>query len=156
MKLRKVLFIVLGVVVIAGIAVFIWWLAQRLSTSKEQKAIRNINVAALKTDSEKAIGVIDYPGAKVITPAAKVGTNETAVYETTDSMDGAVGIYYQDILNRYKSYEVDKKTITKDDALGKKATVITCSGQTGTLTVTIWPETNGMTKIEVVKTSDFK
>lgn len=154
--MRKILWLLLGVMIVGLIGTGIWWLVSRNSLNKEQAAIRNINVAALKTDSEKAIGTIDYPGGKVITAAAKDGNNEKAVFETTDSSDGAVGIYYQDILNRYKNYSVSKKSITKDDALNKKATVVIVAGQTGTITVTIWPKSNGMTQVEIVKTSDFK
>lgn len=156
MKLRKVLLIILGVAVLCAVGVGIWTLVNKVSTSKEQKTIRNINVRSLSGDNEKKIATIIYPGAKKDTEVKTQGQNQVVNLTTTDSVDGAFNIYYQDILNRYKTYEVTKKDITQDDALNKKARVIVCSGQTGTITVTIWANKNGMTQIEIVTTSDFK
>lgn len=156
MRTRKILYIILGIVVVALIIVCIWALVDRIQLKKEQAAIRNINVQALEGANEQKIGTIYYPSGKVITETAKDGTNEKAVFETTDSLQGAVGIYYQDILNRYKNYNVNQVTVTKDDALNNKAVVITCSGKTGKITITIWAKTNGMTQVEVVTSGDFK
>lgn len=156
MKLRKALLIALGVVLIIGVGVGIWLLVNKVSTSKEQKAIRNINVGALKDDNEKKIGTIIYAGAKKDGDIKTTDNSSTATLTSTDSVDGAFNIYYQDILNRYKTYAVSKKDITKDDALNKTARVIVCSGQSGSITVTIWGKTNGLTQIEIVTTSDFK
>lgn len=156
MKLRKILFIILGVIVLCAVGVGIWALSNRASVSKEQKTIRNINVRSLSGDNEKKIGTIIYPGAKKDSKVETEDQNQVINQTTTDSVDGAFNIYYQDILNRYKTYEVTKKDITKDDALDKSARVIVCSGQTGTITVTIWANKNGMTQIAIVTTADFK
>lgn len=156
MKLRKILLIILGVVLLCGVGMGIWALTNRVSVSKEQKAIRNINVRSLSDDNEKKIGTVIYAGAKKDGEIKTSDTNQTVNLTTTDSVDGAFNIYYQDILNRYKSYDVTKKDITKDDALSGSARVIVCSGQTGTITVTIWGNKNGMSQIEIVTTKDFK
>jgi len=144
------------VIIIGAIITGIVYVVQRQNEKKAAAALRNVNVAALSNANEKAIATIYYPGAKVITDVAKDGSNEKAVFETTDSVDGAVNIYYQDLLNRYKTYDVTKTTTSKSDALNKKATVITCSGQTGKITITVWGKTNGMTQVEVVTSSNFK
>lgn len=156
MKLRKVLWVVLAVVVIIGIVIGIWALIVSRQSSKEQKALRNINVQALANDNEKNLGTLIYGGAKLIGEVKTENSNKVAELETTDSLDGAFNIYYQDLLNRYKNYEVSKKDITKDDAVGKKAKVIIVSGATGKITATIWSKSNGMTQIEIVTSSDFK
>lgn len=156
MKLRKVLWIILGVIVIFAIGTGIWTLTKKSSASKQQEAIRNINVRSLSGDNEKKIGTIIYPGTKSEVKVKTDNKNQTVNLATTDSVDGAFNIYYQDILNRYKTYSVTKKDITKDDALNKIAHVIVCSGQTGTITVTIWADKSGMTQIEIVTTQDFK
>ncbi len=153
--MRKTLLIVIGVLLLGAIGTGIWYYTVK---KKEEKTsgLRNINVASLSSNEEKKIATIYYPGAKVLSDAKQEGSNNKAVFETTDSMDGAANIYYQDLLNRYKSYNVTKKTVKKTDALNKKATVITCSGKTGKITITIWAKTNGMTQVEVVTSGDFK
>lgn len=156
MKLRRILWIILGVVVIAALGVGIWALANRVSVSKEQKAIRNINVRSLADESEKAIGTIIYAGAKKDSEVKATDSDQTINLTTTDSVEGAFNIYYQDILNRYKTYDVTKKTIAKSEALNKEARVIVCSGQSGTITATIWGDTKGMTHVEIVTSKDFK
>jgi len=156
MKLRKVLLIIFGVIILCAVGVGIWALVNKASISKEQKTIRNINVRSLNGDNEKKIGTIIYPGTKSEVKVKTDNKNQTVNLATTDSVDGALNIYYQDILNRYKTYSVTKKDITKADALNKSARVIVCSGQTGTITVTIWADKSGMTQIEIVTTQDFK
>lgn len=157
MKFRKILLIILAIVLIVLIAVAVWALVKRqVDKKKSEEALRNINVAALSTAKEKLLGTIYYPGGKIISDATQEGSNEKATFESTDSMDGASSIYYQDLLNRYKNYDVSKKTISKDDSADGKATVITCSGQKGKITITIWTKKDGLTQIEVVTSSDFK
>jgi len=156
MKLRKVLLIVLTVILFVAVGVGIWSLINKNSTSKEQEAMRNINVRSLSDDNEKKIGTIIYAGAKKDSEVAVDDKNQVINLTTTDSVDGAFNIYYQDILNRYKTYSVTKKDITKNDALNKKARVIICSGQTGTITVTVWGNAKGMSQIEIVTTKDFR
>lgn len=156
MKARKVLWIILGIVVLIGLITLIWYLAQRVAINKEQKEIRNINVSALANDNEKKLGTIIYGATKLLGEIKEENNNQKANLETTDSLDGAFNIYYQDVLNRYKDYSVSKKTITKSEALNKEAKVITVSGQTGTITITVWARTDGMTQIEIVTSKDFK
>lgn len=156
MKIKKVLLVILGVVLLIAIGIGIWMLVSKVSVSKEQKSIRNINVRTLNDDNENKIGTIIYAGAKKDGEVKTDGNNQVVNLTTTDSVDGAFNIYYQDILNRYKTYNVTKRDITKDDALDKKARVIVCSGQTGTITITIWANKNGMSQIEIVTTADFK
>lgn len=156
MKLRKVLLVILGIIIVAGILIGIWALVVSRQEGKEQKALRNINVQALANDNEKDLGTLIYGGAKLIGEVATENNNNVANLETTDSLDGAFNIYYQDLLNRYKNYEVSKKDITKENAVGKKAKVIIVSGATGKITTTIWGKSNGMTQIEIVTSSDFK
>ena len=156
MRLRKVLWVILGIVVVIGIAVGIWSIVVSRQSNKEQKALRNINVQALSNDNEKSLGTLIYGGAKLIGEITTENSNKVANLETTDSLDGAFNIYYQDLLNRYKNYEVSKKEITKEDAVGQKAKVIIVSGATGKITTTIWTKSNGMTQIEIVTSSDFK
>lgn len=156
MKMRKTLLIILGVVIIAGIGIGIWALFQKAAVTKEQVTMRNINVQKLANENETKIGTIIYAGAKMLSEVKEENNNQKVNLETTDSIDGAFNIYYQDLLNRYKDYPVSKKTITKDDALDKKAKVIIVSGQTGKITVTAWPKTNGMTEIEIITSKDFK
>jgi len=156
MKLKKILLIVLAVVLLVAIGVGIWSLASRNSTSSEQKTIRNVNVRSLDGDDEKKLGTIIYAGAKKDGDLKTNDKNQTINLITTDSVDGAFNIYYQDILNRYKNYAVSKKTITKDDALDKQARVIVCAGQTGSITITIWANQGGLSHIEILTTEDFK
>lgn len=154
--MRKVLWIILAIVLVVFLAVFIWWLVDRSSTKKDQTSIRNINVAPLANDSENKLGTIIYSAAKKLSEVQTEGNNDVINLETTDSLDGAFNIYYQDVLNRYKTYSVNKKDISKSDALNKIAKVITVSGQTGKITITIWAKNNGMTQIEIVTSKDFK
>jgi len=157
MKLRKVLLIILGVVVLAGISVGIWAFVSHRSTSdNEIPEVRNINVQALASDDEKKLGTIIYNGAKANGDVTTYDARQVALLTTTDSLDGAFNIYYQDLLNRYKSYRVTKKDITKDDALDNKAKELVCYGQTGTITIIIWGDTLGMTQIEIITSKDFK
>ena len=156
MKLRKVLLIILGIIVLAAIGVGIWSFSNKSSVLEEQKVIRNINVRPLANDNEKKIGTVIYPGAKDDSKVETENQNQVVNLTTTDSVDGAFNIYYQDILNRYKTYEVTKKDITKNDALNQKARVIVCSGQTGTITITLWPTVDGLTQIKISTTQDFK
>lgn len=157
MKSRRVLLIILGVVVLAGIGVGIWaFVTHRTTSDNEIPELRNINVQALASDDEKKLGTIIYNGAKANGDVTTNDTKQIALLTTTDSLDGASNIYYQDLLNRYKSYGVTRKNITKDDALDKKAVEIVCTGQTGTITITLWGDTSGMTQIEIVTTKDFK
>lgn len=156
MKQNKVLFIVLGVLVLIGLIIAIWFLSAHFATKKEQTNLRNINVAALKSDDEKKLGTIIYDGAKKDGDIKIENGNSVVNLTTTDSVEGAFNIYYQDILNRYKTYNVSKKDVTKDDAIDKTAKVIVASGQSGTITVTIWGDNKGMSHIQIVTTSDFK
>jgi len=159
MKMKKGAWIAVAVIIVACLVAGIW----RLKTGEkvavvedEAEPARNINVAALSGDEESQIKTVIYAGAKLQGEVANDGKNSVANLETTDSSDGAFNIYYQDLLNRYKEYKVDKKEITKDDALGGKAKVIVAHGTTGTIVVTVWPKTNGMTQIEIVTSADFK
>lgn len=156
MKLKKVLLIILGVVVIIAIVVGIWYLVQKNQTKNEQSALRNINVQALSSTDEKSIGTIIYAGAKKDGEIKIENGNSILNLTTTDSVDGAFNIYYQDILNRYKTYSVSKKVVTKDDALNKTSKVIVVSGQVGTITITVWGNDKGMSRIQIVTTSDFR
>lgn len=156
MKIRKILFIILGVVFIAAIAAGIWAIFQNKSVKKEQAEIRNINVQSLESGDETKIGTIIYAGAKKDSEVKTENNNQIVNLTTTDSVDGAFNIYYQDVLNRYKTYEVSKKTISKDNALTKNARVIVVSGQTGKITITIWGDDKGMSRIEIVTSADFK
>lgn len=156
MKLRKVLLIILGIIALISIGMGIWSLTDRVFVTQEQKTIRNTNVRTLNNDSEKKIGTIIYAGAKKDSEVKTEGQNQVLMLSATDSVDGAFNIYYQDILNRYKTYDVTKKGISKDDALDKSARVIVCTGQSGSITVTIWANRNGMTQIEIATTTNFK
>ena len=76
--------------------------------------------------------------------------------ETTDSVNGAVNIYIQDLFNRYPNYKLTKQDITKTGALDNKGVLISLSGKTGALKITIWGTDKGMTDIEIIKDSNFK
>lgn len=154
--MRKVLWIILGFIIIILLGVSIWWLSKRISNNKEQAAMRNINVAPLANDDEKKIGTIIYAGAKKIGEVTTVDNASTLNLTTTDSLDGAFNIYYQDVLNRYKTYSVSKKEISKSNAVNGKAKVITVSGQTGQINITIWTRTDGLCQIQIVTSNDFK
>ena len=156
MRFRKFLYVLLGIVFIGLIIVGIWYLVNRQMEKKKTNESRTINVGTLSGANEQKLATLYYPGAKVISDATQDGSNQKAVFETTDSPGGAANIYYQDLLNRYKTYDVSKKVITKSDAINKQATVIVCSGKTGKITVTVWGKSNGMTQVEVVTSSDFK
>lgn len=156
MQFRKFLIIILGIIVVGLIIVGVWALVQKQVNKKKTNESRTINVSSLTDPKEQKIATIMYPGGKVISDVTQDGSNQKAVFETTDSIDGAAAIYYQDLLNRYKTYDVSKKTIVKSDALNKKAIVIVCSGKTGKITVTVWGKSDGMTQVEVVTSSDFK
>ena len=158
MKLRKSLLMILGVILLVGIGVGIWYFLDKKATSETAKdePARNINVQALGSDDEKKIGTIIYGGAKLDGEIKTGSKDQTVNLITTDSLDGAFNIYYQDITNRYKTYSVTKKDITKDDALNQKARVMVCTGVTGKITVTVWGDTSGMTHIEIVTSKDFK
>lgn len=156
MRFRKFLIIFLGVIIIGLIIVGVWSLFQKQVSKKKSNEPRDINVSTLTEPEEQKIATIMYPGGKVIADVTQDGSNQKVIFETTDSPDGAAAIYYQDLLNRYKTYDVSKKTITRNDSLNKKAIVIVCSGKTGKITVTVWGKTDGMTQVEVVTSSDFK
>lgn len=154
MKTRKILLTILVVVLILTIITGIWAMIKH--TVDKKVALRNINVASLTGEKENNIKTIYYPGGKVISDTIKENNDYKMTIETTDSLEGATAIYYQDLLNRYKNYDVSKKSITKDDALDNKATVLVCSGETGKITMTLWPKANGMTEVNIVTSADFK
>ncbi|AKM82775.1 TPA: hypothetical protein DD449_00435 [Candidatus Berkelbacteria bacterium] len=156
MKFRKILFVVLGILVIAAIVTVVWSLVQNKNLKNEQTAIRNVNVQSLTSDDEKKVGTIIYAGAKKDGEVVTTNGNQTINLTSTDSVDGAFNIYYQDVLNRYKTYSVNKKEVSKSDALNKISRVITVSGQTGKITITVWGDNKGVTHIQIVTTSDFK
>lgn len=159
LKMNKQTWIVIGIILIVCVGVGVW----RVTTNRQKGEVipgeepaRNINVSALSSDNENQIKTIIYAGAKLQGEITTSDNNKVATLETTDSEDGAFNIYYQDLLNRYKSYKVDKTEITKDDALGGKAKKITVHGTEGTITVVVWPKTNGMTQIEIATSADFQ
>lgn len=156
--MRKILLIVLIVVVVIGIGVGIWYLI-RVKVQKfeniDTEKVTKINVAELKEDKEKDLGTILYPGAGIISDIAKSNVVKM-VLETADSVDGVVNIYIQDLSNRYRGYKLTKEQIPKSDSLNKKAMLITLTGKTGTLKITIWPTTKGMTDFEIIKDSNFQ
>ena len=156
--MRKILWIVLIIVVVIGIAVGIWYL-YRVKVNKFEiintDSGAKINVANLKEDKEKDLGTILYPGAGIINDITKSNVAKM-VLETADSVDGVVNIYVQDLSNRYRGYKLTKEQISKSDALNKKAMLITLTGKTGRLKITVWPTAKGMSDIEIIKDSNFK
>jgi len=155
--MRKILWITLIIVVVIGIGVGIWYL-YKVKVNKFEivnTTSTKINVATLKDDKEKDLGTILYPGAGTITDITKSNAVKM-VLETTDSVDGAVNIYVQDLSNRYRGYKLTKEQISKSDSLNKKAMQIILTGKTGTLKITIWPTAKGMTDIEINKDSNFQ
>lgn len=154
--MKKVLWIILIVVILGGAALTTYLVMNKKAVEKEKKAARNINVQALSGTNEKMLGTIIYSGAKKQGDIKTENNTNIANLTSTDSVAGASNIYYQDLLNRYKTYDVTKKEISKNEALDKKATVIVCTGQSGKITITAWGDTKGMTQIQIVTSSDFK
>lgn len=142
--MRKRLLIVLGllIVVVAGLA--IWNFSGGLPV--QIKNTTPTTVGALQTDQEKALGTIIYPGAKTLSGS---------FFEVPDSLDGVVGIYSQDLVNRYPNYSVTKRTIRQADALNKRAIVLTCSGPSGKITLKAWATKTGFTDFEIAKEGSF-
>lgn len=153
---KVLLMVIIILIAVIGITWAIYNKYQPDSVAQEAEPTRNINVQALSGADESQIGTIVYAGAKLVGEMVSDNDKRVATLETPDSLDGAFNIYYQDLLNRYKSYKVDKTEISKDDALGGKAKVMTVHGETGTIVVTVWPKTDGMTQIEIVTSTDFK
>lgn len=156
MKFRKVLWIVLIAIAVCAIVTGIYFAIQNKKQDKEQSSLRNINVQTLAAGDEQKIGTIIYAGAKIDGKLASDSKTQTVNLTTTDSLEGATNIYYQDVLNRYKNYNVTKRAVTKSDAINKTSNVITVTGQSGKITITVWGDNKGITHIQIVTSSDFK
>lgn len=156
----KRLLIVLGVVLLLAVIVGIWlyFSGRPISFWPTKTTLTNENpvvVRELSSNEEKSIGTIIYAAATIASGPQESGSKNTVTLESPDSLEGVIGIYSQDLLNRYPNYTVTEKEIIKDDALGSKAIVLNCSGPKGNLTVTAWPAKNGLTSIEIEKDSSF-
>ena len=122
------------------------------------KTLKNTAPISVQTleDKEKEMGTIFYPGTK--SEEILVQRNNLAkkiTFEVTDSTSGVINIYAQDLLNRYPEASVTQKEIKKESSLSKKATVLTCTRQAGRITVTAWPNANGLTSVEIEKENSF-
>jgi len=156
--MKKWLLIVLGILVVVLIVVgFLTGWGKNITWFGQEKKSEKINVQALSDPKEQKLGTILYPGAKMTSGDVKEENGvQKATFETTDTLDGAANIYYQDLTNRYPSYSVSKKESKKTDALNQKSIVLTCKGETGKIQITIWGDKNGLTQIEVATDKSFK
>lgn len=149
--------IVIGLIIIIGL---IYWTlsapdAKKVNTVNKPTNTK-INVAALSKPGEKSIKTILYPGAKILSPLFSDGTVSKMTFETTDSLGGAVNIYWQDLTNRYDSYKTTKAEIKKDDALRQKAYLVTLNGKQGKVEITLWENNKGKTDIEISTSNNFE
>ncbi len=165
MRSAKVLITILVVLAVIFISVVVYVAIsdknigetfKRKNQESSQEKTPEITVSDLTDDKEVAIGTIIYPGVDKVSEIQALNDTKIATFEVTDSVDGAANIYYQDLYNRYLKYNVEKKEITKQDALDKKAIQITCTGETGKITITVWGKTNGMTVVQIQTSTDFK
>ena len=154
MRTRKVLLIILGILILVIISIFIY---DQTNQYIEEKAETNtnINVAVLSSDKEQSLGTIIYSGTNIINDFKSDNNINSIILETPDSLTGAANIYYQDLLNRYKNLDVDKKQIKKDGALNNKATEISCKTSNGKIAVTVWQTKEGKTQIEIKNDKNY-
>lgn len=156
-SLTKWLLVILGIlVIVVAVLSFRQYFKDVGFLSNTLKNETPIKVGELKDDNEKAIGTIIYPGVENETvEILKNNLAQKVTFEVTDSLDGVINIYAQDLLNRYANASVARKEIKKSEALNQKATVLTCSSQTGKITVTIWSNNKGLTSVEIEKENSF-
>lgn len=156
-KARIYVLVALGVLVVAFIVLAVWVRLRPVTADQNPEPARNINVETLAGDNEERLGTLIYSGARLEGEVRQDDAgSQVADLVTPDTAQGAFNIYYQDLVNRYKAYKVDKKDVTKDDAYGGKAKEITVTGAEGTLDVLIWPRADGMAQIQIRTSSNFK
>lgn len=146
----KALLLILGLVLISG--VFFWWNYTRPKTIKNTAPV---TVRELKDATEKALGTIIYPSAGQIPKVEEQNAASQTSFEVPDSIDGVVGIYSQDLLNRYPKNNLTLKSIKRDDSLGGKASVLTSESAGGKLMITAWANKNGFTSIIIQKDKSY-
>ncbi|HLB95652.1 MAG TPA: hypothetical protein VJK26_01975 [Patescibacteria group bacterium] len=96
---------------------------------------------------ELALGTILYPGTTDNSPSS---SNKTTL-KTTDSSDGVIGIYSQDLYNRYPANKLTLDNQIKSEALDQKAIVLTSTGKSEKIIVIAWAGKDGLTSIEIEK-----
>ncbi|KKQ74669.1 MAG: hypothetical protein US94_C0001G0070 [Berkelbacteria bacterium GW2011_GWB1_38_5] len=152
---KKLIIIFVILIVVVAILALVDFFIKKTNNYQSISNQPKVNVATLKDGNETALGTISYPGAKTVVDISKAEQNKITL-ETTDSVNGAVNIYIQDLFNRYPNYKLTKQDITKTGALDNKGVLISLSGKTGALKITIWGTDKGMTDIEIIKDSNFK
>lgn len=155
----KWLVVVLVVLIVLALGLIIWnyFISDVNYATKTIKNTTPIKVAELSTDKEKTFGTIIYPGvAEESITITKNNLADKATFEVTDSLDGVINIYSQDLINRYPDATVTKKEIKKSDARDKKAVTISCITKTDKIYVTAWENTSGRTSVEIENTINIQ
>jgi hypothetical protein len=114
-----------------------------------------VNVNPL-SDQEKDLGTIIYSSAKMKGEVTKTSSQASATFESPDTLNGVIRIYEQDLLSRYRNYDLRKDDIQKSDALKGQATKLTLEGKVGSITVTAWPTTDGTTDFTITRNLNFQ
>lgn len=145
----------LVVLVIFGLTVIFLSVRQNRQNNLENPIRELKNQSQVKvrdlTGQEVSLGTILYPNAQ-ITPN---GLANKISLTTTDSVDGVIGIYSQDLYNRYPDHKLIWKTETQKDALKGQAEVLISSNKNEKIVVSAWPTKDGLTTVEVQKTQTF-
>lgn len=157
-SITKWLLVILAVLAIIAITLGIWRFTYD-SIKFIPISIKNdtpVIVNELKSDQEKAVGTIIYFG--IDSTKIEVLKNDLAskvIFNVTDSPQGVINIYSQDLLNRYPKSTATQKEIKKSDALNQKAILLTCSQGKGKITVMAWLSPNGLTSVQIEKENNF-